>query len=77
MRHFLLLLFLITIVNPYDSISCYECITVYDLKEDLPYQIKVYEPEKNENEVEYTDAEINRFIKKATSIINYSPYVFE
>lgn len=70
-------MFLITIVNPYEDISCYECITVYDLEDETEYQIKVYGPEPDKNETEYTDAEINRFIRKATQIINYPSYVYE
>lgn len=76
MRNFLLVLFILVIIEPYDSID-YEEINIYVIDNELPYQIKTYGPSPNENEIEYTDAEINRFIKKATEVINYSPYVFQ
>jgi hypothetical protein len=77
MKRFALLVFLVTIINPYEDISCYECITVYNLKSEPSYRIKVYGPEKDSNETEFTDAETERFIKKVDAILNYSPYVFQ
>jgi len=71
-----LLLFLVVITDPYRSLD-YDEINVYIIDEELPYQIKVYGPEPNKHETEYTDSEIDRFIRKAKQIINYPSYVYE
>jgi hypothetical protein len=75
-RQIALLLFLLVVVDPYESID-YENINVYIIDEEPSYRIKVYGPEKNKNETEFSEEETQRFIKKVDSIINYSPYVFE
>lgn len=78
MRHWFIFLFLLVVTNPYEGRGI-------DYGEDEPqlyeyennYSIKVYGPEKNENEIEFDKKETERFIKKIDSILNYSPYVFE
>lgn len=63
-------------IDPYASLD-YENINVYIIDEEPSYKIKVYGPEKDSNETEFTDAETERFIKKVDAILNYSPYVFQ
>ena len=76
MRQLILILFLLVIINPYEGLD-YDEINVYIIDEADSYQIKTYEPEKDKNVTEFSDAEIDRFILKATKIINYSPFVYE
>ena len=76
MRNLILLLFLLTIINPYDSIECYECSTLYIIDSEPEYGIKVYGPSADENQTEFTQEETDRFIQKAVRIISYPPYVF-
>lgn len=74
MRKIILLLFLLTIVDPYSEIDCYECINVYQIGEKLSYQIKTYGPEPEaeaeETETVFSPKETLRFIKRMDRIIN-------
>lgn len=80
MRNLILVLFLLVITNPYEGRGidyAKDEPQLYEYSKKLPYQIKVYGPEDNDNEISYTDEETARFIKKVDAIINYSPYVYQ
>ena len=78
MKHWLVFLFLVVVVNPYSGKGIdygEDESQLYEYETDK--RIIVVEPEKDESETKFTDAEIDRFIQKAKSIINYSPYVYQ